>query len=140
MENNYGKMRPYESIYDEILAKATSSQYGYTDEQVNSVQKEMYERYARYCGSAGSYYKTWLVEDWICTLLFPKEDQSHLLLNDTIEETKCKLNLVRHAAFMSCAANGSAPVFCDRFYEGVNSVAAQQWESDTVVDTGSDGS
>ncbi|CAD6442111.1 6d81b0ee-a0ba-4540-b30c-00aa388b3cb3 [Sclerotinia trifoliorum] len=65
MENNHGKMRPYKSIYDEILAKATSSQYGYTDEQVKTVLKYMYQRYASCFGDDESYYKAWLVEDWI---------------------------------------------------------------------------
>ncbi|KAJ8066133.1 hypothetical protein OCU04_005224 [Sclerotinia nivalis] len=132
-------MRPYKSIYDEILAKATSSQYGYTDEQVKSVLEEMHQRYVSCFGNVESSYKAWLVEDWIWICLFPKEHRPHLLSDDTREEAECKLTLVRYAAFMGCAANDSAPVLCNRSYEGeANLVAAQQWESDTVVDTGSE--
>lgn len=156
MESNHGKMRPYKSIYDEILAKATSSQYGYTDEQVKSVLGNMYQKYASCFSDVKSYYKVWLVEDWIwislCTqhlqttfyldanpFAVPKEHGTHLLSDDTREEADCKLTLVRYAAFMGCAASDSASAFCNRSYRGeTNLVAAQQRANDTVVDTGSE--
>ncbi|CCD48893.1 hypothetical protein BofuT4_P105510.1 [Botrytis cinerea T4] len=74
MQNNQGTIGlPYESIYDEILAKATSSQHGYTDEEVNNVLKEMQERYhKRYPGERYDLYfhdiafpnQPWLAESW----------------------------------------------------------------------------
>ncbi|QSZ37467.1 hypothetical protein DSL72_008565 [Monilinia vaccinii-corymbosi] len=67
MGNNYG------AHYDKILAKATSSRYGFTDEQVDETFKQMYAEY----GSGGHNFdascRTWLVGVEVSMRLFPGE-------------------------------------------------------------------
>ncbi|KAF5872021.1 uncharacterized protein Bfra_009048 [Botrytis fragariae] len=153
MQNNQVMMRlSYESIYDEILAKATSSQYGYTDEEVNNVLKEMQERYQeRYPGESYDLYfcdiacpnQTWLVESWVwihlCMYRFGviihfDTDQAARLSNQTEKESEYYMALNRHAVYLFRATSRRAQV-TRRVGDSV-SVAAQQWDTESAVKDG----
>ncbi|TGO07252.1 hypothetical protein BTUL_0302g00030 [Botrytis tulipae] len=146
MQNNQGIMRlSYESIYDEILAKATSSQYGYTDEEVNNVLKEMQENYQeRYAGENYDLYfgdiacpnQPWLVESWAWIHLFPEEPRPWRLSNPTEEDSEYYTSLNRHAVYLFRATSKRARV--TGRVEGSVSVAAQQWDTEPVVKDGSE--
>ncbi|KAF7911354.1 uncharacterized protein EAF01_002861 [Botrytis porri] len=146
MQSNQGMMRlPYESIYDEILAKATSSQYGCTDEEVNNVLQEMQERYQeRYPGESYDPYfcdvacpnQPWLVESWAWIYLFPGEPRPWRLSNHTEEELGYYTVLYRHAVHLFRATSKEAQGACR--VGDFASVAAQQWDSEPVVKDGSE--
>ncbi|KAF7958403.1 hypothetical protein EAE96_001952 [Botrytis aclada] len=142
MQNNQGMMRlPYESIYDEILAKATSSQHGYIDEEVNNVLKEMQERYPGksydpyFCDIACPNQPR-LVESWAWLYLFPEEPRPWRSSNNTEEKSKYYTALNRHAVYLFRATSQGVQVA--RRVGDPASVAAQQWDTDPVVKDGSE--
>ncbi|KAF7902960.1 hypothetical protein EAF00_002862 [Botryotinia globosa] len=146
MQINQGMMTlPYESIYDEILAKATSSQHGYTDEEVNNVLNEMQERYQkRYSGESYDIYfcdiacpnLPWLVESWAWIHLFPEEPRPWRLSNPAEKDSEYYTSLNRHAVYLFLATSKRARV--TGRVEGSVSVAAQQWDTEPVVKDGSE--
>ncbi|ATZ50365.1 hypothetical protein BCIN_05g07210 [Botrytis cinerea B05.10] len=146
MQNNQGTIGlPYESIYDEILAKATSSQHGYTDEEVNNVLKEMQERYhKRYPGERYDLYfhdiafpnQPWLAESWAWIHLFPGEPRPWRLSNHTEEESGYYEALNRHAVCLYRATSTATQV-AHRVGDSA-SVLAQQWDTEPVVKDGSE--
>lgn len=163
MQNNQGTIGlPYESIYDEILAKATSSQHGYTDEEVNNVLKEMQERYhKRYPGERYDLYfhdiafpnQPWLAESWawihLCMQRFgliiyldtdqaivPGEPRPWRLSNHTEEESGYYEALNRHAVCLYRATSTATQV-AHRVGDSA-SVLAQQWDTEPVVKDGSE--
>ncbi|TEY66745.1 hypothetical protein BOTCAL_0133g00030 [Botryotinia calthae] len=146
MQNNQGVMSLlYESIYDEILAKATSSQHGYTDEEVNSVLKEMQERcHERYPGERYDLSfrdivfpkPPWLAESWAWIYLFPGEPRPWRLSTHTEEESEYYKALNRHAVYLYRATNKATQVA--HRVEDSASVLAQQWDTEPVVKDGSE--
>lgn len=165
MENSHDAMRLPESIYDEMLAKATSSQYGYTNEEVDSAWNETYEKYAKHCDGFGSFYKTWLVEHltWANLCRFPFrafldiQGRAYLDTNQVIvpserrlcrtsnfnasrEEIEYRLELLTHVVSMERDAKdrwpNHAPVA--EGVTGLGLVENERWDGETLVNTGSE--